>query len=85
VKCPILLPHKKIGIFRKIFIEVPSIKFHAQPSSGSLAYTCGETDSQTDGKMHGRRDERTEGRTDGGKDGYDKNNRPYPFSQLCVR
>jgi len=50
------VPHKKIGISRKIFIKVHSIRFHLQPSSGSLVYIRGQTDR--------RKNVRTEGKTD---------------------
>jgi len=35
-------------ISRYIFIKVPSIKFHGNPSIGSRAYTCGRTDGHAD-------------------------------------
>ena len=39
--CPILT---KSGFSRQILIEVASIKFHENPSSGSRPETCGQTD-----------------------------------------
>ena len=39
--CPILT---KFGVFRQVFIKVPSIKFQRSPSSDSRADTCGQTD-----------------------------------------
>ena len=41
---------KQIGTPRQIFIGVPSIKFHGNPSSGRSADTCGQTDGWTDKK-----------------------------------
>ena len=38
----------KFGESREIFIKVPNIKFHANPSRWSRADICGETDGQTD-------------------------------------
>jgi hypothetical protein len=46
VKCPIVLP--KFGFSQKIFTEVPSIKFYENPTGGSQADTCEQTDTWTD-------------------------------------
>jgi len=35
--------------FLQIFIEVPNIKFHGNPSGGSRADKCGQTDRKKDG------------------------------------
>ena len=52
---------KKTGISRKIFIEVPSIKFHANRPVGDLLILA---ERQTDRRKDVRTDGRTEGRTD---------------------
>jgi len=38
----------KFGLSRKIFKEVFTTKIHENPSFGSQAYTCGQTDGQAD-------------------------------------
>jgi hypothetical protein len=38
----------KFGVAREIFINVPDIKFRANPSHWSRADTCRETEGQTD-------------------------------------
>jgi len=49
VKCPIFLPSfNQIWIFSNYFIEVPNIKFHGNPSSGSGANIRGQKDRQTE-------------------------------------
>ena len=55
--CPILI---KSGIYQQISIEVPIIKSHANPPTGSRADTSRQTDCQTGRQM----DKRTEGQTD---------------------
>jgi len=55
--CPNLI---KFGIYRQIFIEVPIIKSHANPSTGSRADTSRQTDCRRGRQM----DKRTEGQTD---------------------
>jgi len=40
----------KFGLSQQIFIEVSKIKFHRNPSIGSRAGICGETDRQKDMK-----------------------------------
>jgi hypothetical protein len=37
----------KFGISRQIFMKIPNTKFHINPSSGSRADTCGQTDVLT--------------------------------------
>ena len=45
MKRPIFLSDVyQIGGSRQIFIKVPNIKFHGNPSSGSHADICGQTD-----------------------------------------
>ena len=45
VKCLVFCPIvSKSGVSGQLFIEVPSIKFHGNPSSGSSANTCGQMD-----------------------------------------
>ena len=45
VKYPILLiDFEKIWVSRQIFIKVPIVKFHENPSRRSRADICGETD-----------------------------------------
>ena len=39
-----------IYIFSTIFVEVPSIKFHGNPSHGGRADTCGQTDRNMNGQ-----------------------------------
>jgi hypothetical protein len=39
--CPIL---RKFGVSRQIFIKIPNVKCHKNPSSGSRADTDGHTD-----------------------------------------
>ena len=36
----------KFGVFRHICVEVSSIRFHLNPSSGSRIATCGQTDGR---------------------------------------
>jgi len=40
----------KFGIWRRIFIEVPYIKFHLNPASGGRSETCARTEGKTDGQ-----------------------------------
>ena len=39
----------KFGVSQQIFVKVPSIKLHENPSSGSRVDICGRTYRQTDG------------------------------------
>jgi len=39
------------GISWQVFKEVPNIKFHLNPASGSCADTCRQTYKDTDGRM----------------------------------
>jgi hypothetical protein len=39
----------KIGVFSKIFVEVPNTKFNENPSSVSSAGTSGQNDGRGDG------------------------------------
>ena len=49
MKCLILLSHfNQFGVPRQIFIEVPSVKFHGNPTSGNRDDTW-PTDGQTEG------------------------------------
>jgi hypothetical protein len=48
IKCPIFLPHfNRIWFSRQICKKVPNIKFQRNPSSGSRADICVQTDRQT--------------------------------------
>jgi hypothetical protein len=42
--CPIVT---KSGLCQRIFVKVPNIRFHGNPSCVSRAVACGETDRQT--------------------------------------
>ena len=42
------------GIYRQVFIAVPSTKSRANPSTGSRADTDGQTDGQKDGRANGQ-------------------------------
>jgi hypothetical protein len=53
----------KFGISRHILTDIPNIKLHRNPSSGSGADTCGKTD----------------GRTDRHTDGHDEGNRRFSW------
>jgi hypothetical protein len=44
----------KFGFYRQLSIEVPNIKFHENPSTGSRTDTYGQTDTQADGRTDGR-------------------------------
>jgi len=44
----------KFGISRQVFHIFPNIKFHVNPSSGSQADMCGQTDETTDREKDGR-------------------------------
>jgi hypothetical protein len=46
--CPILAD---FGPSQQIFVNVPLIKFHENPPSGSRADTCGQTEGQADMTM----------------------------------
>jgi hypothetical protein len=41
----------KFGFPRKIFIKVPNIKFHVNPSGGIRARACGQTDGHHEGSQ----------------------------------
>jgi hypothetical protein len=48
VKCLVFLPNfKQVRGFWTDFLNVPNIKFHRNPSSGSSAHTCGQMAGQT--------------------------------------
>jgi hypothetical protein len=52
-KCPIFLSDFNqvwIFFFRQMYLEVPSIKFRENPSSGSRTDTCGRTDGRGEAK-----------------------------------
>ena len=50
--CPILT---KFGLSRQIFVKVPNIKVHINPSSDSRADRCWQTDGQTDRHVESNR------------------------------
>ena len=48
LKCPTFCPNlTNFGFSQQIFMKVPNIKFHENPSNGRCGDMCGETDRQT--------------------------------------
>jgi len=46
VRCFCLILNR-FGIFGQVFIKVPNIKFHCNPSSGTRADACGQADGRS--------------------------------------
>jgi hypothetical protein len=47
--CPVL---SNFGVSQPIFIKVPIVKFHENPSSGSCDNTCVQTDGRDEANRH---------------------------------